>query len=174
MKKFLYVILALVCIYLVLCFFGPKKVLVERETVINKPGSVVKSKLGDFKYFHDTWNPWAEKDPNMKNTYTGNPREVGHTYSWVGNKEVGEGSMTLIGLSADTVKEELTFKGMGNAFVNMITKENGNTTTVKWQMIMNIGFFHRAPMVFMNMDKMMAPDFEKGLSKLKTALEEEK
>ncbi|MBA3665404.1 MAG: hypothetical protein H0W61_14505 [Bacteroidetes bacterium] len=79
--------------------------------------------------------------------------------------------MKVIAINGDTVKEALDFAGRGSAIVNLIAEDKGATTLAKWQMIMEIGFLHRAPMLFMNMDKMMGPDFEKGLANLKTALE---
>lgn len=171
MKKVLYVIIAIGVIYLILCFFGPKQVVVEREITINKPIEVVKPKLGDFKFFHDTWSPWTEKDPNMKTTYEGTPGTIGHLYTWSGNKEVREGSMLLSAINGDTMRQDMTFDHHGGTVVNFIARGNGNTSTVKWQMVMPVGFFGRTPMLFMNMDKMMGPDFEKGLAKLKTAME---
>ncbi|MGZ4098926.1 MAG: SRPBCC family protein, partial [Bacteroidia bacterium] len=172
MKKVLYVIIALSAVYIILAFFGPKQIKVERETIVNKPADAVKQKLSDFKFFHERWSPWTEKDPAMKTTYEGTPSTVGHFYTWNGNKKVGSGSMKIVSMKGDTIKEQLVFEGKGNSTVNLVAKDNGNnTTTVKWQMIMDIGFFGRTPMLFMNMDKMMGPDFEKGMANLKTALE---
>ncbi|MEO6304366.1 MAG: polyketide cyclase, partial [Bacteroidia bacterium] len=73
MKKFLYVVIALLVLYLILAMIGPKEIKVERNISINKSPALVVSKLTDLKYFHDEWSPWSEKDPNMKNTYTGTP-----------------------------------------------------------------------------------------------------
>lgn len=171
MKKVLYVIIAIGVIYLILCFFGPKQVTVEREITINKPAETVKAKLGDLKFFHDQWSPWTEKDPNMKTTYEGTPGTVGHLFTWSGNKDVKEGKMLISAINGDTIREDLTFGNFSGTVVNMIAQPNGSNTTVKWHMTMPVGFFGRTPMLFMNMDKMMGPDFEKGLAKLKTVLE---
>ena len=75
--------------------FGPEEIKVERSVSIKKPTILVKSILGDFKYFHDEWSTWTEKDSAIKTTYKGNLGEVGHFYSWQGNKEVGSGEMKL-------------------------------------------------------------------------------
>lgn len=173
MKKILYVIIALAVLYFVLALFGPSKVVVERDININKPASVVREKLTDYKFFHDSWSPWTAKDPTMAVTYEGTPGQVGHFYTWKGNKDVREGSMKVIAIKEDTVKWELAFGNSKspNAIVNLITKEKDGVTNVKWQMVMEIGFMGRTPMLFMNMDKMMAPDFESGLAHLKTSVE---
>ena len=75
--------------------FGPEEIKVERSVSIKKPTILVKSILGDFKYFHFEWSTWTEKDSAIKTTYKSNLGEVGHFYSWQGNKEVGSVEMKL-------------------------------------------------------------------------------
>ncbi|HXK18635.1 MAG TPA: hypothetical protein VNG33_12570 [Polyangiaceae bacterium] len=41
------------------------------------------------------WSPWEKLDPNLKRSYEGAPAGVGAKYAWVGNKQVGEGRMTI-------------------------------------------------------------------------------
>lgn len=171
MKKILYVVLTLLVVYLVLALFGPKEIKVERSISINKPSTLVTTKLADFKYFHDEWSPWSEKDPNMKTTYTGNPGEVGHFYSWEGNKEVGKGEMEIKAFNGDSLLQRLSFEGMGDSKAYFIVKDKSPVTDVTWGMIFEIGFFGRPMMLFMNMDKMIGADYEKGLTTLKTKLE---
>lgn len=174
MKKILIAIIILGAIYFILALFGPKQIVVSREININSPASLVKEKMGDLKFFHEQWSPWTEKDPNMKTSYEGTPGQVGHLYAWSGNKEVGEGTMKISAINGDTTRYDLSYGNKGDAVFNLIASENGTSTLAKWQMILEISFFGRTPMLFMNMDKMMGPDFEKGLSKLKTVLESNK
>src|SRR5436190_3723458 len=155
MKKVLYVIIGIIILYIILAFVGPKQVKVERQIAINKPVATVKSRLGDFKYFHDKWSPWTEKDPAMKTTYEGTPGEPGHLYTWSGNKEVGSGSMTLEGYNGDTLLQKLSFEGEGDAKSYFIMKDNNASTDVTWGMTFPVGFMHRPMMLFINMDKMM-------------------
>jgi len=170
MKKVLYVILALVCIYLVLCLVGASDMRVERAATINAPASAVQATLTDYSVF-SKWSPWSEKDPNMKITLEGEAGKPGHKYYWEGNKEVGKGSMTFNGMSGDSVLQTLSFDGMGDSKVYMITKEENGATNLTWGMYSKTPFLGRAFMMFMNMDKMMGPDFEKGLANLKTLVE---
>jgi effector-binding domain-containing protein len=171
MKKVLYVIIALLLIYLVLAMFGPKEMKVERSISIKKPALLVKSMLGDFKYFHDEWSPWTEKDSAMKITYKGNPGEVGHYYAWEGNNEVGKGEMEIISTSEDSLVQRLTFEGMGDSKGYFIVTDLDTSTNVTWGMIFDVGFFGRPIMLFMNMDKQLGAVYEKGLTKLKQKLE---
>lgn len=174
MKKVVYVILGIVVIYLLLALIGPKEIKVERQIVINKPVALVKEKLGDFKFFHDQWSPWTEKDPNMENKYDGSPGEIGHHYYWSGNKEVGKGEMTIMGYNGDTLIQNLSFAGEGDAKSYFITKDNTGSTEVTWGMIFQIDFFQRPFMLFMSLDNMVGGDYEKGLAKLKLVLEQMK
>lgn len=171
MKKFLYVIIALLLVYLVLAMFGPKEMKVERSVSIKKPVLLVKSKLGDFKFFHDEWSPYTEKDTAMKTNYKGNSGEIGHYYGWEGNKEVGKGEMEITSISQDSLVMRLTFEGMGDSKAYYLIKDNDSITNVTWGMVFDVGFFGRPIMLFMNMDKMLGADYEKGLAKLKSKLE---
>ena len=70
MKKILYVLLGLIAVYLILCLIGPSSVRVERSISIHAQADVIKSKIVDLKFFHETWSPWTEKDPQMKGSST--------------------------------------------------------------------------------------------------------
>ncbi len=172
MKKVLYVILALACIYLVLCVMGPAVIKVERTATINASADAIKSQILDYNVF-SKWSPWAEKDSAMKITIRGEVGKVGHRYEWDGNKAVGKGSMELTTVAADTIVEKLDFSGKGVSDVIFIFKPEGTGTNVTWAMNMPIGFFGRGMMLFMKgkMDEMLGGDFAKGLEKLKSIAE---
>lgn len=174
MKKILYVIIGISALYLILCLFGPSQIKVERSIDI-KISSVedLQHKLADLKFFHDKWSPWTRRDPNMKTTYAGVCCEPGSSYSWESEKDsVGNGIMTFNKFNADSVLMTLNFDNTGDTKVYYITKANDNgTISVNWGMVFDIGFFGRAPMLFMNMDKMIGPDYETGLKTLKTVIE---
>ena len=173
MKKILYVVIGLFVIYLILCMVGPSSIKVERSTEINAAADAIRTKIVDLKFFHESWSPWTEKDPGMKVTYSGEPGKEGSSMSWESEKkEVGKGSMTYKYTHNDTVMQSLYFEGQGEAQVYHVVSSEGDTKSkVTWIMQNKVPFFLRAIMLFMNMDKMVGPDFEKGLSKLKTTIE---
>ncbi len=171
MKKVLYVIIGLVVGYFVLCLFGPKEIKVERSIVVNADPAVVKNQLGDLKFFQEKWSPWSEKDPNMKVSYMGEMGKAGSGYSWSGNKEVGTGTMVVVSTEGDSVIQKLSFDGMGDSRTFYAVKPENNSAKITWGISFDVGFMGRAMMLFMNMDKMMGADFEKGLNKFKTAVE---
>jgi hypothetical protein len=173
MKKILYIVIGLLAVYLILCLAGPSSMKIERSTEINAPADEIRTKITDLKFFHESWSPWTEKDPAMQVTYTGEAGKEGHSMSWISdNKEVGKGSMTYRYTHNDTVMQTLHFDGQGDAQVYHVVSATGdNKSKVTWIMQNHVPFFFRAIMLFMNIDKMVGPDFEKGLSKLKTAIE---
>lgn len=174
MKKILYVIIGICALYLILCFFGPSKIKVERSIDI-KATSVedLQHQLADLKFFHDKWSPWTKRDPNMKTIYTGVCCEPGSTYRWESELDsVGKGTMTFNKFTPDSVLLTLNFDGMGDNDLYFITKPSTNgTINVTWGVVFDIGFFGRVPMMFINMDKMIGPDYENGLAKLKQEIE---
>ena len=171
MKKVLYVIIGLVVGYFVLCLFGPKEISVERSIVVNADPALVKTQIGDLKFFQEKWSPWSEKDPNMKVTYMGEMGKTGSGYSWTGNKEVGSGTMVVTSTEGDSVIQKLSFEGMGDSRTFYAVKPENNASKITWGISFDVGFMGRAMMLFMNMDKMMGADFEKGLTKFKTEIE---
>ncbi|MFI5141715.1 MAG: SRPBCC family protein [Bacteroidia bacterium] len=173
LKKILYVVAALLGIYLVLCLIGPKKIQVERSIKVNASSELIKTQLADFKFFQEKWSPFSEKDPNMKTTFEGEIGQPGSKYSWEGNKAIGKGSMELIAINGDTILQKIVFTEPhpSGGDVYLIAKPNGDATNVTWGMKFEVGFFMRAMMLFMNMDKMIGAEYEKGLAKFKEVME---
>lgn len=172
MKKILYVLLGLVAVYLILCMVGPGHIKVERSIDVNASTDLVKTKLADYHFFFEQWSPWTEKDPGMKTTYIGEAGKEGHSITWESDKkEVGHGTMTYKGMHNDTVVHNLYFEGQGDSKGYQIVVANGAGSKVTWGMESDFPFIFRAIMLFMDMDKMIGADFEKGLGKLKTAME---
>ncbi len=171
MKKVLYVILGLVVLYLILCLVGPKEATVVRTTIINAPVEKVQMKMADLKFFQEQWSPWSERDPQMKVEYVGEMGKPGYGYSWKGNDEVGQGTLTVVGFNGDSLLEKLSFEGMGDSKAFYVVNGKDASTNVTWGIKMDFGFLGRGMMLFMNMDKMMGADFEHGLDKLKKAIE---
>jgi hypothetical protein len=173
MKKILYILIGLGFVYIALCFFGPKRIKVERSIAITFPSvEKMQRKLADLKFFHEQWSPWTKLDPYMKAGFAGVCCEPGSTYEWESKKDsVGKGKITFIGFKGDSVLHTLHFDGMGDDKMYYITKGNGNEIAVTWGMAFEVGFFGRAPMLFMDMNEMIGKSYEEGLETLKTVLE---
>ncbi|HVD99362.1 MAG TPA: SRPBCC family protein [Cytophagaceae bacterium] len=159
----------LIVLLAIIPVFLSSKSYVVRSVVVNAPADSVYNYLSDFKNFKQ-WSPWQEKDPNMTTSIEGSG--VGAVYSWKGNDQVGSGSMTIA--SADpnksvTIDLKFIAPWQSQAIVKWSVAPEGNATKVSWEMSQDLSYGQRY--FGMMMDKMIGPDFEKGLSKLKANLE---
>jgi len=172
-KKILIALAAIVVVFLVVVAMQPSEFRIERTANISAPAAAVFAQVNDFHKW-EAWSPWEKLDPAMKKSFEGAPAGAGAIYAWVGNSEVGEGRMTitesrpneLIGIKLEFLKPfaatnttEFTFKA------------EGDQTAVRWSMFGKNNFMSKAFGLFMNMDKMIGSDFEKGLAGLKTLVE---
>jgi hypothetical protein len=170
------VLAAIVLVLVVVVAMQPSEYSVTRSTTISAPAADVFAQVNDFHKW-DAWSPWAKIDPAMKQTYEGAPAGTGAIYTWTGNSEVGEGTMTLtesqpharIGIKLDFCKP---FKGTNTAEFTFTPQ--GNQTVVSWSMSGRKNFIVRAMCLFMSMDKMLGGQFEKGLANMKTLVEADK
>lgn len=172
----MYGLLGIFLVFLILCFLGPSTTHIHREIQINRSVATLMDTLYDFKFFQEKWSPWTEKDPTMKVTYRGEIGVKGSSISWESkHEEVGKGSMTYLYTSKDTVMMNLHFDDFGDSKLYfLVRKESPTAVTVSWNMFSENSFFTRAFLLFMDLDKLVGSDFEKGLKKLKSALETEK
>ena len=147
---------------------------VERSQSMNASTEAIWAKVGDLTQWND-WSPWAEMDPNMQSTYTGEPGAVGSTSSWTGNRKVGQGSMKITSSDApNKVDIDLSFIKPFKAEnqVEMLITGSGDASEVTWRMHGEHNFMTKLMSRFgKTMDKMVGPDFEKGLTKLKGLVE---
>ncbi|WP_318344517.1 SRPBCC family protein [Flagellimonas baculiformis] len=169
-----YIILGIVLLILILATIAPKTYNVSRSIEISRPKEVVFAHLKSLKKQND-WSPWAKRDPNMQQKFTGTDGEVGAINYWNGNKQVGEGEQEITKIvEGERVESELRFlkpfKSTSDAY--LVTESIGNDRTkVIWGFSGQNKFPMNIMMLFMNMDKAVGKDFEEGLSNLKAILE---
>lgn len=171
----LYILLAILAIFVVLVLAAPKKYDVRRSILINKPVSEV------FQYVklvenQNIWSPWKRRDPEMKQYQTGTDGTVGFVNRWESDhKEVGAGEQEITAIvENERVDSELRFmkpwKSRSDAFF-LLREIEPDQTEVVW------GFSgtHSVPlnvmMLFYDMDKVVGKDFDEGLHELKTVME---
>lgn len=145
---------------------------VERSIDMAAPPEAALAQVNDFHAWH-TWSPWEKLDPNLKRSYEGAASGVGAKYAWVGNKDVGEGRMTIeqsdpthVGIKLEFLKP---FAATNTATFRFEKTAEGCRTT--WAMDGHNNFMAKAFGLVMNMDKLVGGDFEKGLQSMKTAAE---
>lgn len=171
----LIVVAAVVAFFLVFVATRPPEFRVERSAAISGPPDVVFDQVNDLHKW-EAWSPWAKMDPNAKTTYEGPPAGVGAAFSWAGNGKVGEGKMTIIESRAgELVRFRLDFlkpfKGTNEA--EFTFKPQGEKTLVTWSMQGRRNFMMKLFGLFMNCDKMIGCQFEKGLADMNAVVEAE-
>lgn len=164
---------AILVIFIIVVAMQPNDFRTTRSLPMAGPASAAFDQVNDLHNWAD-WSPWAKMDPNMKLTYDGPRTGTGAKYAWVGNKQVGEGRMTIIeSRPSDLVRLKLEFLKPFTATneAEFTFKPEGNKTNVTWSMIGKKNFVFKAMGLLMNMDKMVGNDFEKGLAGIKTIVE---
>ena len=170
------VLAAVVGVLAVVVALQPAAFRVERSATISAPASDVFAQVNNFHNW-DAWSPWAKLDPAMKQTYEGAPAGTGAIYSWSGSGKVGQGQMTLMDSHpSDLIRIKLEFlkpfKATNTA--EFIFEPDGNQTVVTWSMSGRNNFIFKAVGLFMNMNKMLGGEFEKGLANMKSVVEAKK
>jgi len=151
----------------------PGEFQVTRSATIAAPVPAVFVHVNELRNW-PAWSPWAKKDPQMKQTYEGPPAGTGAVTSWVGNKDVGEGRMTIVeSRPAELIRFKLEFLEPFAATnsAEFTFKEQGGRTEVSWSMSGQNNFIGKAMGVVFDFDKMIGADFEAGLASLKTIVE---
>lgn len=153
----------------------PSEFRVERTTTINAPAEVIFANVNTLKRW-DAWSPWAKLDPQAKYTFEGPEAGKGAVETWAGNDKVGEGKMTITESTPPTaIQLQLDFvkPWASTSWAEFTFTPEGTGTKVTWAMHGKNNFVARAFCLFMNMDKTVGGEFEKGLEQLKTITEAE-
>jgi uncharacterized protein YndB with AHSA1/START domain len=146
---------------------------VERSIAIDRPPANAFALVNDFHAWA-SWSPFERLDPQMKKTFEGAAAGAGAIYTWSGNDKAGQGRMTIQKSDEPSlISIQLQFLKPWNA-TNIATftfVPEANGTKVTWAMDGQKNFALKAFSLFMNMDRMLGSDFERGLAAMKTAAE---
>jgi hypothetical protein len=173
LKKILIGIGVVLIVFLLIVALQRADYRIVRTAMVAAPAAAVFAEVNDFHNW-EAWSPWAKLDPTMKQAYDGPSAGTGAIYSWTGNDKVGEGRMTLTeSHTNDLVRIKLEFiKPFASVCDTEFTfKPDGNQTAVTWSMSGTNNFVAKAFCLFMNMDKTVGGDFEKGLAQMKSVAE---
>lgn len=181
MKKILGILAGIVFLLIVagavLVFVTPSEFKVEREIVINKARPDVYDYAKMLKNQNE-WGPWVKKDPEIKLSYKGTDGEAGFVSSWESkNEEVGSGEQEIKkltdGYRIDTeIRFKDPFESTSEAY--LVLEEAGSTQTkVKWGFTGSMPKPWNLMLLFVDMDKEVGRDFDKGLGSLKAILEKQ-
>jgi uncharacterized protein YndB with AHSA1/START domain len=173
LKKILIGIAVIVGAFVVIVALQPSDFRIVRSSTIAGPPATVFAQVNDFHKW-EAWSPWAKLDPAAKSSFDGPAAGNGATFRWAGNEEVGEGSMTITeSRPSDLIRIKLEFlKPFAATNTAEFTfKPEGEQTVVTWSMFGTNNFIAKAFCLFINMDKMVGGQFEKGLASMKSVAE---
>lgn len=173
LKKIAAVLGLAVVAVLIVASTKPNTFHVERKVLIKAPPEKIFPWLENPQKTAE-WSPWEKKDPAMKKTFSGPPKGVGAAYAWDGNKEIGAGRLELtevvvpkkVVMNLDFIRP---MEGHNIAGYEVAPVAGGSEVT--WYITGPSPFISKIMCVFMNMDKMIGAEFEKGLSDLKALAE---
>jgi hypothetical protein len=151
----------------------PKDYRVSRSATIAAPAPVVFAQVNDFHKWA-AWSPWATIDPAMKQHFEGAPAGAGAAYRWSGNREVGEGRMTILeSRPSELVRVKLDFEKplKGTSIAEFSFRPEGDRTVVTWSMTGEKSFVAKAIHLVLGVERMIGQQFEKGLAAMKTVAE---
>ena len=173
LRKLLLGVVILIAAVLLLATRQPDTFSVERRIVVNAPPERVFAQINDFHAW-EAWSPWAKLDPAMQVTYSGAAQGVGAVYEWRGNSDVGEGRMAIKSATAPSevmiALDFLTPFESHNVTTFMLTPTESGTEVI-WTMKGNAEYVTKLMTMFVSMDKMVGPDFSRGLKQLKAVVE---
>lgn len=170
--KIFYWLLGIVALLVIVSFIIPKTYKVERSVFVkSKPGMIYRL-ASNFPQWH-LWAPWTkETDSTVIFEMTGEPGQVGTSWKWNG-ETLGNGEMILSELiPGELIAYDLAFDhGKYNSKGKIVIENQGDSAKVSWLDEGDLGYNPISRYMGLFMDRMMGPDFEKGLAKLKTVAE---
>ena len=172
------VLVGIIVLFLIIGFFLKKDYTVGKEIIIDKSKPAVFEYLKFLKN-QNKFNVWASMDPDMKTNFTGTDGTEGFISAWDSNnnKNVGKGEQEIVKIiDGERIDYEIRFlkpfKSTSYAYITTVAVDS-NHTKVHWGFSGNMKYPTNLTLLFMNMEKMIGGDLEKGLENLKTILEKE-
>ncbi|WP_258805049.1 SRPBCC family protein [Pseudarthrobacter sp. NS4] len=145
---------------------------VRRSAVIPAPAEEIFPLVNSFHEW-TRWSPWESVDPGMSRRYYGPDSGVGAGYEWSGNRKAGSGTMEIVeSISPSSIMITLQFtrpfKALNPTTFTFTPVQGG--TEVTWLMTGENKGAAKVFALFMNMDKLVGSDFERGLKSLASAV----
>jgi len=167
---FIALVIAAIVIYAAV---QPSKYEIKRDVSINAPAEKIFPWLNNAAKINQ-WMPWTDIDPQVVMTAGGASEGVGSVSNWKSPGQMGEG-MAVIDESVPNVRVKTNvvyYKPMAMTQVAYFTvNESNGASTVQWSVEGHNNLIGRIMCIFVSLDKMVGPNFEMGLKKLKNFVE---
>jgi uncharacterized protein YndB with AHSA1/START domain len=166
--------LGFIALILIIVIAGrPDEFAVSRIATISAPPEKVFPHVNDLHQW-EAWSPWAALDPNAKNIFSGAAAGAGAAMAWEGNRKVGAGKMTITdSRPGERIRFRLDFRKPMPATntAEFMFRTEGGQTVVTWSMAGKNNLMGKIFGLFMDCEKMIGSQFEKGLASLKSVAE---
>ena len=163
----------IVILFIVIIAGQPDVFALSRSAKFTAPPEKIFPHVNDLHAW-EAWSPWAKLDPNAKNSFEGPASGAGAAMKWEGNCKVGVGKMTITDSQPSSViRFSLDFQKPMQATntAEFSFLPEGGGTVVTWSMSGKNSLMGKVMGLFMNCEKMVGPQFEKGLASLKALAE---
>jgi hypothetical protein len=171
-KGLLYAISLLLVVLLAAGLLLPNSAHVVRSVNTAASPDTVYAIVNGFARFNE-WSPWADLDPKTRYSYSGPATGVGAKMAWASEKpDVGSGSQEILAVDPGRrVTTRLVFgdQGAATSTMDIAPAPGGSLVTWSFDTSFEGNFLGRYFGLFF--DRMIGPDFEKGLSRLKALAE---
>jgi len=165
------IFLALIGIIVILGMIAPKELSVSRSIVINAPQAVAFNTVNDLTTW-EAWSPWKEEDPSIATTFGDKTSGLGASSMWTSDNS-GAGKMTITEIeSQEKIAFEMEFDGNGGNYSNWLFNPTEGGTSVTWDFNTVFPFPINGIMMLQGFESIMIENYDRGLAKLKTYVEE--
>ena len=173
-KNIIIAIFTMAILFIAVGFLLPREVAVSRQIAINAPPDMVFFYVNDLKKFNE-WSPWEQKDPGMKQTYSGPQSGVGQKVAWESAQDdVGTGTQEIIeSVAGKHVKTALNFGDMGTANATFDLEGFDGGTKIVWGFTTDTGNNPMMRWMGLMFDKWVGKEYETGLASLKALAEKQ-
>lgn len=163
--------LAVLVLLLVLAaYLLPRQYRVERTLVIKAKPEAVLAQVVNLRAWKN-WGAWQERDPQMKLSYSEQATGIGSWSAWESKSE-GNGRMTIMEQAPAKITYHLEFPDFGMQSTGIIELQPADTgVRVVWSDTGDLGMNPLNRWFGLFLDRMIGPDFERGLANMKKLAE---
>jgi uncharacterized protein YndB with AHSA1/START domain len=154
-------------------FTRPNRFRIARAQSINAPPEKIFPFINDLRALN-TWLPFLEPDPDIRLTYSDPSKGRGAVNEFDGNHRVGAGRVEItesVPHSRVAMRLQMSRPMTCDNNVEFTLRPSGGKTDVTWAMEGKSSIMSKLVGIFINTDKMVGAQFEKGLAELKSLAE---
>jgi effector-binding domain-containing protein len=170
LKKVLLVLLGIFVLFVLIGFFLPRHVVVERSLSMKAHPGLIYNQVVILKNW-ESWSPWQKMDTAAKRTYTGPTIGKGAAFSWE-SKVLGNGSLTIVDVAPyDSIGISIKMGDRSPSRSSFVLSPDSEGTRVSWTLQMDMGNNPIGRYFGLFMDGIMGKQFDDGLADIRKIVE---